>query len=252
MRARRPRRRAGRQALAGAGALPRVPARRPRLPAAQHRLPEVRARSSSSATRQPRVIVCRPEALGMVATLAGDATVLTIDAHGGELRDRAAASRATFDDRAVARPTISRRSCTRRGPPAARRARCSRTATSRRNALALVEAWGFTRGDVLLHALPIYHVHGLFVAVHCALLSGARLLWLPKFDAQEVHRVAAARDRDDGRADVLHAAPRRAGVHARRLPQRRGCSFPARHRCCRRRSTRFARAPGTRSSSATA
>jgi malonyl-CoA/methylmalonyl-CoA synthetase len=34
--------------------------------------------------------------------------------------------------------------------------------------------------------LPIYHVHGLFVAVHCALLSGARLLWLPKFDAREV------------------------------------------------------------------
>ena len=33
------------------------------------------------------------------------------------------------------------------------------------NALALVDAWGFTRGDVLLHALPIYHVHGLFVAV---------------------------------------------------------------------------------------
>ena len=54
------------------------------------------------------------------------------------------------------------------------------------NALALVEAWGFTRGDVLLHALPIYHVHGLFVAIHCALLSGSRLLWLPKFDAREV------------------------------------------------------------------
>ena len=54
------------------------------------------------------------------------------------------------------------------------------------NALALVQSWGFTRGDVLLHALPIYHVHGLFVAVHCALLSGSRMLWLPKFDAREV------------------------------------------------------------------
>ena len=46
------------------------------------------------------------------------------------------------------------------------------------NALALVERWGFTRGDVLLHALPIYHVHGLFVACHCALLSASRMLWL--------------------------------------------------------------------------
>ena len=57
------------------------------------------------------------------------------------------------------------------------------------NALALVDAWGFTRGDVLLHALPVYHVHGLFVALHCALLSGSRVLWLPKFDAKEVLRL---------------------------------------------------------------
>ena len=39
------------------------------------------------------------------------------------------------------------------------------------NALALHEAWGFTPDDVLLHALPIFHVHGLFVALHCAFLS---------------------------------------------------------------------------------
>jgi malonyl-CoA/methylmalonyl-CoA synthetase len=39
---------------------------------------------------------------------------------------------------------------------------------------------------VLLHALPIYHVHGLFVAIHCALLSGSRMLWLARFDAKEV------------------------------------------------------------------
>jgi malonyl-CoA/methylmalonyl-CoA synthetase len=54
------------------------------------------------------------------------------------------------------------------------------------NALTLVEEWGFVRGDVLLHALPIYHVHGLFVAIHCVLLAGARMLWLPKFDAAEI------------------------------------------------------------------
>jgi malonyl-CoA/methylmalonyl-CoA synthetase len=54
------------------------------------------------------------------------------------------------------------------------------------NALTLVDAWRFTRSDVLLHALPIYHVHGLFVAIHCTLLAGARFLWLPKFDAREI------------------------------------------------------------------
>lgn len=54
------------------------------------------------------------------------------------------------------------------------------------NALALHEAWGFTPDDVLLHALPIFHVHGLFVALHCALLSGAPMVWLPKFADAEV------------------------------------------------------------------
>ena len=54
------------------------------------------------------------------------------------------------------------------------------------NALALHAAWGFTPEDVLLHALPIFHVHGLFVALHCALLSGAPMIWLAKFDDQAV------------------------------------------------------------------
>lgn len=54
------------------------------------------------------------------------------------------------------------------------------------NALALSEAWGFGPADVLLHALPIFHVHGLFVALHCAFLSGAPMIWLPKFDEDQV------------------------------------------------------------------
>lgn len=49
------------------------------------------------------------------------------------------------------------------------------------NAVALHEAWAFTPDDVLLHALPIFHVHGLFVAMHCAFLSGCPMIWLPKF-----------------------------------------------------------------------
>jgi malonyl-CoA/methylmalonyl-CoA synthetase len=54
------------------------------------------------------------------------------------------------------------------------------------NALALHAAWGFGPDDVLLHALPIFHVHGLFVALHCAFLSGAPMVWLPKFADAEV------------------------------------------------------------------
>jgi malonyl-CoA/methylmalonyl-CoA synthetase len=54
------------------------------------------------------------------------------------------------------------------------------------NAIALHQIWGFTPDDVLLHALPIFHVHGLFVALHCAFLSGAPMVWLPKFDDAQV------------------------------------------------------------------
>jgi len=51
------------------------------------------------------------------------------------------------------------------------------------NGLALHRIWGFRPGDVLLHPLPVFHVHGLFVAVHCAMLNGSSMLYLPKFDA---------------------------------------------------------------------
>jgi len=60
------------------------------------------------------------------------------------------------------------------------------------NALTLDEFWGFAaeraagRQDVLLHTLPLFHVHGLFVAAHAALLAGARTLMLSRFDATQV------------------------------------------------------------------
>ncbi|MES2343518.1 MAG: AMP-binding protein, partial [Pseudomonadota bacterium] len=54
------------------------------------------------------------------------------------------------------------------------------------NATALHAAWGFTPNDVLLHALPIFHVHGLFVALHCAFLSSAPMVWLAKFEDEAV------------------------------------------------------------------
>jgi len=55
-----------------------------------------------------------------------------------------------------------------------------------KNTEALVEAWGFTESDRLLHALPIFHVHGLFVAIGCVLLSGGVVRWLPAYDAKQV------------------------------------------------------------------
>ncbi len=54
------------------------------------------------------------------------------------------------------------------------------------NGKTLVQQWGFGPGDCLLHTLPIFHVHGLFVAIHCVLLSGSRMCWLPAFNARKV------------------------------------------------------------------
>jgi malonyl-CoA/methylmalonyl-CoA synthetase len=54
------------------------------------------------------------------------------------------------------------------------------------NAFMLREEWRFTAADVLLHALPIFHTHGLFVATNIVLAAGASMIFLPRFDAGEV------------------------------------------------------------------
>ena len=54
------------------------------------------------------------------------------------------------------------------------------------NAEVLKDYWGWVPGDVLIHALPIFHVHGLFVAIHGALLNGSKMIWFAKFDPKSV------------------------------------------------------------------
>ncbi|MDO9259249.1 MAG: malonyl-CoA synthase [Polaromonas sp.] len=54
------------------------------------------------------------------------------------------------------------------------------------NALVLKDYWAWEPGDVLIHALPIFHVHGLFVAIHGALINGSKMIWLVRFDPKLV------------------------------------------------------------------
>jgi malonyl-CoA/methylmalonyl-CoA synthetase len=137
---------------------------------------------------EPSVIVCSPESAAEIAPLRPEAVVLTLASREGTLLDRAADRPGHFET-VVSRPddvaAILYTSGTTGRPKGAMLTH--RNLAS--NALTLVDFWGFTRGDTLLHALPIYHVHGLFVACHCALLSGARMLWLAKFDAAEVREL---------------------------------------------------------------
>ena len=54
------------------------------------------------------------------------------------------------------------------------------------NATTLHKLWQFEPEDVLLHALPIFHIHGLFVALHCALLNASKVLFLPSFNVENI------------------------------------------------------------------
>ena len=167
---------------------------------------------------EPALFVTDPrrvEELGEAARQAGVREILTLDADGrGSLADAAAREPAEREPELLTRDDLGAMLYTSgttgrpKGAPLSHGNLAS-------NALVLAEAWGFTADDVLLHALPIFHVHGLFVACHCVLMAGARMIWLPRFDAKQVMAPAAALHRDDGRADLLHPAPRRAGLRPR-------------------------------------
>ena len=150
-------------------------------------IPATRRASSatSSPTRSRAVIVCRPDSTALVSALRPEATMLTLAGAAGTLHERAAGRAETFEPVPTKPDELAAILYTSGTTGRAKGAMLSHRNLGS-NALSLVDAWGFTRGDVLLHALPIYHVHGLFVAVHCALLAGARMLWLAKFDPAQV------------------------------------------------------------------
>jgi malonyl-CoA/methylmalonyl-CoA synthetase len=134
---------------------------------------------------EPRIIVCRPESEGFTAALRPKAAVLTLAEDDGTLLERAGDTSPTFETVTSAPNDLAAIVYTSGTTGRAKGAMLTHRNLAS-NALRLVEHWSFTRGDVLLHALPIYHVHGLFFACHCTLLAGSRMLWLPRFDAHEV------------------------------------------------------------------
>ncbi len=141
---------------------------------------------------EPTAFVCRPQARATVAALArerGVAQVLTLDAEGGgELLEgaaRAAAEFATVARAADEVAVILYTSGTTGRPKGAMITHANLAA----NAQALHQAWGWRREDVLLHALPIFHIHGLFVACHNVLLGGGSMLFLPRFAPDTVTRL---------------------------------------------------------------
>jgi malonyl-CoA/methylmalonyl-CoA synthetase len=135
---------------------------------------------------EPRVVVCTPAAEAALAPLAGNAELLTLDAAGGgTLLERTAAAPAS--DLVVARAADDLAAILyTSGTTGRSKGAMLSHENLASNARVLHAEWGWQPGDVLLHALPIYHVHGLFVALHCALLNGSAMLFLPKFDADAI------------------------------------------------------------------
>jgi malonyl-CoA/methylmalonyl-CoA synthetase len=140
---------------------------------------------------EPKLVVCDPlkrEGLTEIARKRGVASVETLDAKGqGSLIDAANKAPKDFadvpreDDDLAAILYTSGTTGRSKGAMLTHRNLSS-------NALTLKDYWRFTDQDVLLHALPIYHTHGLFVASNTLLLAGGAMIFLPKFDADEVMR----------------------------------------------------------------
>jgi len=137
----------------------------------------------------PAVVVCSPANFGWVSKIAfqcGTQSVFTLgDDRSGTLLERAVHCADTH--------TPAQKSA---GDMAAILYTSGTTGRSKgamlshgnllSNAVMLKDYWGWKTGDVLIHALPIFHVHGLFVAIHAALLNGSKMIWFAKFEPKAV------------------------------------------------------------------
>jgi malonyl-CoA/methylmalonyl-CoA synthetase len=136
---------------------------------------------------QPKLIVCDPARQSEMRALGdrlGIFAVVNLDADGqGSLATMAA----TMDDR---HETVVRAEddlaglLYTSGTTGCSKGAMITHANLASNAETLIDLWRITSGDTLLHALPIFHVHGLYVALNTAFLSAASMLWFNRFDAK--------------------------------------------------------------------
>lgn len=141
---------------------------------------------------EPALVVCSPKNFGWVSQLAfkagtknvyslGDDRTGTLLARAAQFADQHEPVQRTAEDLAAILYTS--------GTTGRSKGAMLTHGNLLSNAATLKTFWGWQPDDVLIHALPIFHVHGLFVACHGALLAGAKMIWFGKFDA----RAATAR-----------------------------------------------------------
>jgi malonyl-CoA/methylmalonyl-CoA synthetase len=138
---------------------------------------------------EPALLVCDA---GRLAELEGLArahkvrAVVTLNADGGgTLAAAAAAAPESFDNAPRAEDDIATILYTS-GTTGRSKGAMLTHGNLASNALTLAEYWRFSRDDVLIHALPVFHAHGLFVALNVTLMAGSAMIFLPRFDPAQV------------------------------------------------------------------
>lgn len=138
---------------------------------------------------QPTVFVCRPANIEAARELAEKTDVARVETLGSDA-DGSLAERATYaeaDERVEPRtPDDLAAILYTSGTTGRSKGAMLTHGNLRSNAESLAEIWRFNNDDRLLHALPIFHTHGLFVACNVVLMAGAAMVFLPKFDAEKI------------------------------------------------------------------
>lgn len=135
-----------------------------------------------------KVAVCDPSSISALKPIADKhgTSLFTLDGNGnGSLADHANGQQTTFETVARDIDDISVILYTSGTTGRSKGAMLSH-GNLLSNAKSLAEAWRFTSNDTLLHALPIFHAHGLFVAANISLLVGAKMIFMSKFDLETV------------------------------------------------------------------
>ncbi len=139
----------------------------------------------------PAILVCSAESLPElepIAARAGVRRVMTLDSGDiGTIVDLAAGQEASFAAVARSADDLAAILYTSGTTGLSKGAMLSH-GNLLSNALTLIDAWRISSDDCLLHALPIYHTHGLFVGAGTMALAGASMIYLPRFDAPEILR----------------------------------------------------------------
>ena len=140
----------------------------------------------------PGVVVCDPARLTEISEIAkmhGVDHVVTLDADdGGTLAAMAAQCAQQHSTQARSADDLAALVYTSGTTGRSKGAMLSHGNLSS-NAETLHRLWAFEPGDVLIHALPVFHVHGLYVALNTSFLNGSKIYWLSKFDATEIIRL---------------------------------------------------------------